>query len=552
MPDTIWTPAQLEVSRIFEAESSLHFFVRLMWAAVEPKRKFVDGWLLRAMCEHLEAVQSGEIKRLIINVPPGSMKSLLTNVFFPAWMWGPKNQPHTRFFTASYSGSLTERDNERMRMLVSSPEFQSRWGRRFIAGDSKIKFSNNKTGWKIASSVEGTTTGERGDFVIIDDPNDIQKTESPVTRERVRRWLNEVMPTRLNDPENSAIILIQQRTHEEDATGTMLDQARGGDEWVYFMVPMEYDPAWVCGETAIGWVDPRIELAAEEARDAAIEARSMGLSESIVAERAHAAGRGQLCWPERFPQVVVDSLKIRLGPYAWSGQMMQHPAPRGGAIIKEDWWKLYGPPNEDPSEIKLRFPAFSYVVASLDCALTDKTENDPSALVVLGVWTVPQTGQMAVMVVNCWAERYQLNPLVRRVAETCDKYRVDTLVIENKANGHSVEQEIRRLYQRAEWSVQFNDPTRQGEKVARAHSVTHLFEEGLIWHPNTEWARDLIAECSIFPRGSHDDRVDSLVQGLRHLRERGILYRRQEARWHEENVASLARSQAVPRPLYDA
>lgn len=523
-----------------------------MWGAVEPKRKFVDGWLLRAMCDHLEAAARGEIKRLIINVPPGSMKSLLTNVFFPAWLWGPCNQPHLRFFTASYSSSLTERDNERMRMLVSSPEYQERWGSRFVAGDSKIKFSNNKTGWKIASSVEGTTTGERGDFVLIDDPNDIQKTESPVTRERVNRWLNEVMPTRLNDPARSVIILIQQRTNAEDATGTMLDPERGGDEWVYFMVPMEYNPEWVCGQTKIGWIDPRIQEAKDDEYETALECRRKGMTGTETADLVFTAGRGHLCWPERFSREVVDGLKLRLGEYAFAGQMQQNPEPRGGALIKRDWWKLYGRADEDPVETKMRFPAFDYVVASLDSGLTDNKRNDPSALIVLGTWTIPHTGQQAVMVINCWADHLAINPLVRRVAETCDKYRAHALLIENKANGHSINYEIRRLYQRADWSVQLVDPTPDGGKVARVNSVTHLFEEGLIWHPNTEWAHALIDEAAVFPRGSHDDRVDSLTMGLRHLREHGILYRRQEARWREQELSTMARSQVIPRPLYSA
>lgn len=516
-----WSPAQLESQRIAMAAHSLHFFVRLMWRVVEPKRKFVDGWALRTMCEHLEAVTRGDILRLVINVPPGSMKSLLVNVFWPAWQWGPLNRPHLRFFTASYSSSLTERDNERMRMLVTSPEYQTRWGHLFRVGDSKIKFANDKTGWKIASSVEGTTTGERGDVVIIDDPNDIQKTESPVARGRVQRWLNEVMPTRLNDPERSAIVLIQQRTHAEDATATMLEGGRGGDEWCYLMIPMEYDPEWVCGETTIGWTDPR-------------------------------RVRGELFWPERFPPGVVASLKMRLGAYAWAGQMQQNPVPRGGAILKTEWWKLYGRADEDPVVAKMRFPAFDYAVASLDSALTDNENNDPSALVVLGTWTVPQTGQQAVMVINAWQDHLQINPLVKRVAATCDKYHVNALLIENKANGHDVNNEITRMYQQAEWSVQLVDPTSAGAKVARVNSVTHLFEEGLIWRPNTDWAQMLIDQCAVFPRGAHDDLVDALVQGLRHLRARGILYRRQEARWHEENLAALARSQVIPRPLYAA
>lgn len=535
-----------------EAEASLHFFVRLMWSAVEPKRKFVDGWLLRAMCDHLEATTDGTIKRLIINVPPGSMKSLLVNVFFPAWLWGPKNRPELRFFTASYSSSLTERDNERMRTLVGSPEYQSRWGQRFVAGDSKIKFANNKTGWKLASSLEGVGTGERGDFILIDDPNDIQKTESPVTRGRVQRWLNEVMPTRTTDPEKSVIILIQQRTHKEDATGILMEQSRGGDEWVYFMVSMEYDPDWVCGETIIGWVDPRIAEAAEAKRVATRDARRMGLKEVDVAEIAAQAGRGQLCWPERFSRGAVDGLKIRLGSYAWAGQQMQNPVPRGGAIFKEEWFKLYGRADVDPVETKMLFPAFSYVAAFLDCALTDKSENDPSALMVLGTWTVPQTGQMAVMIINAWQDRLRINPLVVRVAGTCDKYHVDDLIIENKANGHSVEQELRRLYANSEWSVQFTDPTGHGEKIARAHSVTHLFEEGMIWHPNTDWAQMVIEQLCSFPKAAHDDLVDCATMGLRYLRDRGILYRRQEQRQQEQALSSLARGQVIPRPLYES
>lgn len=525
MPAPAWTAESLEAARIMEAEASLHFFVRLMWPVLEPATKFADGWWPRGWCEHLEAVTNGDITRLIGNCPPGSTKSLLTNVFWPAWVWGPKNKPWTRFLTAAYTQGLTERDNDRMRQLVQSPEYQSRWGHRFQANDSKIVYQNNKTGWKVASSVGGTITGMRADVFICDDPNNIKETESATVRASTNQFLSEVLPTRLNSIRRSAIVVIQQRTHEEDATGFLLRPDRGGDRWTYVMVPMLYDPSWTCGETSIGWRDPRTE-------------------------------EGELFWPERFSVEEVKILREDLTEYAWAGQMQQHPEPRGGALIKRDWWKLYGKPDEDPTAAKLRFPPFSYLVASLDCALTDKSENDPSALVVLGVWEVPQTGRMAVMVVNCWAERHQINALVKRVAGTCDKYRVDRLIIENKANGHSVEQELRRLFQDAEWGIEMIDPREVGanvySKVARVNSVTHLFEEGMIWHPNTEWAQALIDESSIFPKGSHDDRVDALVQGLKHLRDRGILYRRQEQRQQEQALSSLARGQVIPRPLYES
>jgi predicted phage terminase large subunit-like protein len=448
--------------------------------------------------------------------------SLLTNVFFPAWIWGPRSKPSTRILTAAYSQILTERDNDRMRLLIQSPEYQSRWGHVFKCNDSKVLFQNNRTGWKLASSVGGTITGQRGDIFIIDDPNAIRDSDSTV-RETTNTWLAETMPTRLNNLDKSAIIVIQQRTHQEDATGFLLRPDRGGNRWTYVMVPMVYDPEWTCGETVIGWTDPR----------------------QIP---------GELFWPARFSPDAVADLKAEMSEYAWAGQMQQRPEPRGGAIIKRDWWKLYGKPDVDPIATKMRFPSFEYLVASLDCALTDKSENDPSACVVLGVWNDPNTGRQQVMVVNAWQARLQLNPLVREVAKTCDKYRVNRLIIENKANGYSVEQEIRRTFQRAEWGVEMVDPHESGMqkwgKIARTNSVTHLFEEGMIWHPNTDWAEMLIDQCAIFPRGSHDDLVDAMIQGLRHLRERGILYRRQEARWHEQDLASMARSQAVPRPLY--
>jgi predicted phage terminase large subunit-like protein len=301
----------------------------------------------------------------------------------------------------------------------------------------------------------------------------------------------------------------------------MLKPERGGDRWTYVMVPMEYDPEWVCGETCIGWSDPRRR-------------------------------KGELFWPKRFSPEAVAALKEEMTEYAWSGQMQQRPEPRGGAIIKRDWWKLYGKPDEDPAVVKLKFPPFEYLVAALDCALTDKDQNDPSALCVMGVWTDPNTNKQCVMMVNAWQDRLQIHQLVKRVAETCDKYRVDRLLIEAKANGHSVHQELRRMYSRADWAMELVDPTPHGGKVARVNAITHLFEEGMVWRPNTEWAEMVIDQCAIFPRGAHDDLVDVVSMSLRHLRERGILYRRQEARWHETDIASLARSQAIPRPLYTA
>ena len=459
--------------------------------------------------------------------------SLLTNVFYPAWEWGPCNLPHTRYLSASYSQSLTERDNVRMRQLIGDPVYRMLWGDRFTPGENSVKFSNNKTGWKIASSVGGTITGERADRVLVDDPNSVQEAESATVRGNVNRWMMEVLPTRLNDPTRSAIVVIQQRTHQEDATGTLLDPDRGGEEWVHLMIPMHYDPGRHC-VTSIGWEDPR------------------GLDDdgAPLPEADRWAREGQLYWPERFPPDEVEKLRKRLGGYAWAGQMQQIPTPRGGAIIKSEWWQQYGP--DDPVANKVKFPRFSYVLASLDTAFTEREENDPSACVVLGIWSDPTTRLPQCMMVHAWQARLELHDLVVRVANTCERYKADVLLIENKASGLSVQQEIRRLYARAEFAVRFTDPTRKGEKVARAHSVTHIFEERMVHAPATDWADMVIQQCSVFPRGSHDDLVDALIQGLRYMRDEGLLSRRQEVRWQQQGIIEAARQGARDRPLYSA
>jgi len=150
-------------------------FVRYCWSALEPDREMVEGWPLDAMCEHLEAITRGDIKRLLINVPPGMMKSLLVDVFWPAWEWGPMNRPYLRYVAFSYSATLTERDNGRFRALLESERYRSLWGERFTLeriGDRKI--ANTRTGWKLATSVGGVSTGERGDRIILDDPHNVE------------------------------------------------------------------------------------------------------------------------------------------------------------------------------------------------------------------------------------------------------------------------------------------------------------------------------------------------------------------------------------------
>jgi hypothetical protein len=217
-------------------------FVRHFWHALEPKtRSMVEGWPLEAICTHLEALTFGDIpsNRLLINVPPGFMKSLLTDVFWPAWEWGPCNMPYLRYIAFSYSDSITTRDNNKMVRLIQSPAYQQLWGDRFrMVKTGERRIENDQTGYKVATSVGGVSTGERGDRVILDDPHNVIKAESDLERGKTVRFVRESMSNRLND-ERSAIVIIMQRLHEGDVSGDIL--AREAD-YCHLMIPMNFDP----------------------------------------------------------------------------------------------------------------------------------------------------------------------------------------------------------------------------------------------------------------------------------------------------------------------
>lgn len=518
------------------SENSLVEFVKLAWHVVEPGADYVHGWHIDFICEHLEAITDGvELEdgafynRLLVNVPPGAMKSLLTGVFWPAWWWGPRNEPHKRFLCASHSQSLAIRDSTKMRRLVASEWYQDRWGDRVkLTGDqnAKTKFETTATGFREAVAA-GSITGSRGDIVIIDDPHSVESAASDAMRASTAEWFLEAVPTRLNNPVKSAIVVIMQRLHEEDVSGIILEKGLGYD---HIMLPMRYDPARSV-PTLLGIEDPRSE-------------------------------EGELLFPARFPEEVVDRDERVMGKYAAAGQFQQEPIPRGGGIIKAEWWKLWD---------RESYPPFDYIVAALDTAYTTKQENDPSAMTVWGVWTggdqtaqvtrqITREGEMSAaiertysqehpraMLMYAWQDRLELHELVDRVREIMERYGVDKLLIENKAAGHSVAQEIRRLYGYDDFAVQLTDP-KTLDKTARLYSIQHLFAEGLIYSPDRSWADMVINQTANFPKARHDDLVDTLSMALRHLRDTGIIVRNDE--WTAEVDRSRMHTGAPGEPLY--
>lgn len=501
-------------------------FVRYFWSILEPATPFVDGWVMEAIAGHLEAVSRGDITRLLINVPPGFSKSLLTNVFWPLWEWSALDRGHERYVSFSYAAHLTERDNRRMLNIIQSKRFQEMYGDRFVLGKKGEELiSNNKMGWKLATSVGGVGTGERGSRVLIDDPHNVVEGESEAVRTGTVTWFRESISDRLNDMQTGAIIVIMQRVHEHDVSGTILSNAMG---YVHLCVPMEYDPQRHCG-TVIGWEDPRTET-------------------------------GELAWLERFPAATVAQIRIDKGPYAYANQYQQRSAPRGGGIIKRDWWQLWDSPDG-------RFPTCSLVVASADTAYTEKEENDPTGFTIWGLWK--DQGQPKVVLLNAWRKRLELHGedvprlpqekevdyikramkkwgLCEWIAHSCRKFNADIVLIENKASGISVAQELRRLYSDEPWQVQLKNP--EGDKVARAYAVQSVFSQGLVYAPDREWAEMAIAEAETFPKGLRDV-TDSVTQALKWLRDNGLLVRKEEALAQRLEQGKFRPEQ---QPLYDS
>jgi len=523
------------------AEQDLLSFVEMMWPVIEPETPLIGGWLLDMLCDVLMAVTDGHLTRVCINVPPGAMKSSLLNIFWPAWEWGPQNRPNMRYLSASYSTAVPERDNLRFARIINHPVYQRCWGDKFkVIRQGTELVENNHTGWKRVTSTGGSMTGMRGDRLLLDDLNNPANVESDDVRLTTTRFVREIMPDRLNDLKRSAIVNIQQRTHQGDATGTLIEH---GQDYVFVCVPMEFDPLRICsvvlgrdedGNPVNTWTDPRaLDEDGEILEGIVTNARG----EPMVAygsPMAHADGT--LCWPERFGPDEVEKLKLTKGEFAWSSQFQQIPGVRGGSIIKRDWWKLW----------QGEYPDLGTVIVSLDTAVEQGKQNDYNACTVWGAFPGAE-GEPLLLMLAGWRARLPLAELIEKVAATCKERRADYLIIEHATRGRDVADEIVRLYDRATWETVLIKP--QGDKVSRLKAVEHLFSGdarrdpvsgvismsgGIVHAPDKDWADDIIAEVAAFPYGTHDDYCDSVTQALSWVRKNGVVVRKVEYQMNEE------------------
>lgn len=473
---------------------SLHYFVKTFWSVIEPEHEFVDGPHIRAMCLHLEAVWRGDIKNLIMNVPPRHMKSGLTSVFWPAWIWAQR--PTIQFLTASYAMDLSTRDNVKMRRLIESEQYKSLMldtlpqndKRRFqLTGDqnSKIKFENNRNGSRQATSVESQVAGHNADIVVVDDPHNTTEYQSEANLEQVATWWSSGMSNRMNDPKKLKRVLIMQRVSGKDLTARLIKQ--GG--WELLCLPAEFEPARKT-RTKIGFEDWRTEP-------------------------------GQLLWPERFGADELDSLKAGFDwdKYKISSQLQQNPTPSEGGIFKEEYFIPWG---ESP------LPDFEAIIQSWDTALESKQESDYSVCTTWGIFQKKfvlgeehgrrkgmEEWRYCMMLLEVFEKRLEGPELRESAIEQYNLRKPDYVLVERKASGHNLIHEMKR----AGIPVLPFDPKGR-DKVARAQIAAIVFQQGCVFVPPRKWVTRAVEQCLHFPKGENDDIVDSIVQAALFLRKR--------------------------------
>lgn len=465
-------------------ESNLSGYIRAAWEQVEPAITYMHNWHIDAISEHLEAVTKSDIRRLVINIPPGAMKSLTCSVFWPTWVW--THTPSAKFITASFSENIAQRDSYRARRLMESEWYQGMWSDVWQPNQgqwTKKRYLNDQGGLRIATTVGGQITGDHANHQLVDDPikpldADNRKVETAALVECIA-WYDETLATRVADPKTATRTIIMQRLHEKDLSGYVLAKELGYD---HLCLPMKYEPKCVIdmghrcsldSETSLGFTDPRTE-------------------------------KDELLWPERFPEEVqIERLK-ELGARGVAAQDQQRPTPAGGGLFKRDfvkYWKV--------------FPTPPYrMILSWDCSFKDLDSSD---------WVVGQ----------CWVAKGGSYYLIDRIKEklgfsgTCAAIRsfrskwkkTGAILIEDKANGPAV---IEVLQKDIAGIIPVNP---KGGKWVRAQAVEPLWASGSVYIPDpsiASWVEDFIKELISFSGmdGQTDDQVDAMTQALTYLHEK--------------------------------
>lgn len=436
-------------------------FIERSFGHLHPQTAFAPNWHIELIAHWLEEVRLGRCRRLIINVPPRSLKSICASVAFVAWVLG--HDPTRRVVCASYGQDLAEKLGRDCLALMRSPWYQRIFATRLAAKRCAVNdFETTQQGGRMATSVGGVLTGRGGDLIIIDDPIKPDEAMSDVQRQTANDWFDNTLYSRLNDKRTGAIVIIMQRLHLDDLVGHVLDL----ESWDVVCLPAIADEPETWTYTTVN--GPQV----------------------------HTRAAGEVLQPDREPLPVLDALRNSLGEYAFSAQYLQSPVPYGGGLVKAEWFKYYG--EED------RPATFDSVVQSWD------TANKESELSDYSVCTTWGAKEDKIYLLHVLRKRMDYPDLKRAVARQAQDWHATAILIEDKASGTQLVQELR------ETNSCIRGVKSQGDKLMRMNDQTAAIENGFVLLPkDAHWLATYVQELTTFPKAKYDDQVDSTSQALK-------------------------------------
>ena len=445
-----------------EAQDDFIKFVRKVWPT------FIDGRHHKKMAKAFERVARGEVKRLIINMPPRHTKSEFASYLLPAWFLG--KYPQKKVIQTSHTAELAVGFGRKVRNLVDSEVYKSIFPGVGLQADSKAagRWATNKGGDYFAIGVGGAVTGKGADILIIDDPHSEQEATlaetNPEVYDKTYEWYTSGPRQRLQP--GGAIIIVMTRWSKKDLTGQVVKAAaqRSGEEWEVIEFP------------------------------------------AILPS-------GGPLWPEFWSLSELEALRLELPNGKWMAQYQQSPTSDVSAIIKREWWQIWE--KDDP-------PPCEFIIQSWDTAFLKTERADFSACTTWGVfYKEDDTGKLQanIILLNSFKRRMEFPELKQRAYEEYKDWEPDSIIIEAKASGAPLVFELRAMG----IPVQEFTPSRGGDKISRLNAIADMFASGRVWVPNTNWAEELVEEVASFPSGEHDDLVDSMTGALMRFRKGGFL-----------------------------
>ena len=441
-------------------------FIERAFYELNPETPFLLAPHIEVIASTLEAVRRGEERRVIINIPPRSLKSHSATVSFAAWYLG--HFPAREVICVSYGQDLTEKFAFDCRQIMMSPWYRSLFGNVLAKSNPAVKdYKTTKSGSRLAVSVGGPITGRGADLILIDDPQKPEETLSESARKAVNTWYDGTLLSRLNQKSKGAIVIIMQRLHQDDLVGHVLEQE--------------------------GWKILSFPAIAEEEETHVID--------SPYGRRLFVRKPGDLLHPARDSKADLDKVLRTSGSYIFSSQYQQNPIPVGGNIIKTEWLQYY-----DPADIE--YGLYSYT-QSWDTASKTAEVNDYS---VCTTWAVKDSKYY---LLDVFRKKLEYPDLLRAVQTQAEKYPNSTIVIEDKSSGTQLIQELQRL---GMYYVKEYKPPNGSDKQVRLRLQSARFESGRVLLPRSAlWLEAYIKEITGFPGHKHDDQVDSTTQALDYM-----------------------------------